>query len=387
MSGACSERPVVLSYRFAYLQKGVSWLYRQVCGLNRFENIILARHLHNLDVYPYDRLITLSKDPFRQLHRYYWRHIRKKPVPLSWFDVRQIQKIVKKNQVDLIHIYVGTDAVPLIPYLKVESRPKIISFHGVDTSDALDQQDFEELVKYTDLFLARCESMRDVLVERGCPRERIRLNPTGVPVPDAVPECRLPDRDRGEPMRLLQACRLVEKKGLDITVDAVARLKKKNFPVTLDIAGNGRCEQDLKKQVEQLGLGDVVRFLGFVENEQLLDSLENYHLFLHPSRTTETNDREGIPNSMLEAMAYGVPAIATKHAGIPEVLNHEENGLLMNGHGAAELAELIRQAAEQDGLYAKLSAGARDTIVNQFSFGHNIECLEASYFSVLEGKE
>ncbi len=376
------NKPVVLSYCSTFLKPETLHIYRQIAGLQAYRPHVLTRHRENEGQYPFDAVTILKKHPFRFINRFYWRTVRKQRVPLSGYEIRQILQAADRVGASLVHIYFGTEAAKLIPYLKQEKRPKIVSFHGMDTSDALAQSDLEELLECTDLFLARSQSLKDALIERGCPAERIKLNPTGVPIPEQAAVKPLPKAGSGEPVRLLQACRFIDKKGLDVTVDAVAELKKRGVPVLLDLAGSGPCEEALREQVRRLGLENEVRFLGFVQNEKLLQLLPDYHLFLHPSRTTQANDREGIPNSMLEAMAVGVPSISTRHSGIPEILESGSNGFMLERLDAAELAGIIQAAVSNEAAYASVCRNARETVIERHSPEKNRESLERVYSDV-----
>ena len=378
--------PRVLSYCGVFLPSEMLHVYRQIAGLKKYEAHVLTRRIRNRDQFPFPYVYELIKHPvplFRGLRRFYWKTLQKQQVPLSRYQVEQVHRLTDQVAPALIHVYLGTEAVRLIPYLKYETRPKIVSFHGVDTSNALGQKNLEKLLECTDLFLARSESLRSVLIDRGCPPEHVRLNPTGVPVPETIGERKIPNIRGGEPLRLLQACRFIDKKGLDVSIDAIAELRRRGVAVQLDLAGAGSCESALQKQVQKLGLKENVRFLGFLENDKLLMSLSKYHLFLHPSRTTSGNDREGIPNSILEAMACGVPVLSTRHSGIPEAVTHGQNGMLLEAPEAKELAQLVLDAVSDAETYRKLSGNARKTVCEKFSSDHNIDCLEASYDRVL----
>ncbi len=369
------QPPVLISYVATFLKPEMLHVYRQVNGVRGFENWVMTRHAQHLDQFPFPRIRVLHKPFLRGFRRLYYRR-KNLPVPLSGSEVRQLHQLAEEKSASLIHLYLGTEAARALPYLKTETRTKVVSFHGADLSESLAQSDLEGLIENVDLFLVRSHSLGEVLRQRGCPPERIRLNRTGVPVASIAPVKSLPT-DR--PLRLLQACRFISKKGLDVTLEACVRLKERGWTWRLDLLGDGPERASLEALAARLGIADWVAFPGFMPNAILMQRLPEYDLFLHPSRTTAEGDREGIPNALLEAMGQGIPVVSTRHSGIPEAITHRENGLLIERAGPEQLATEIDILLRDPDTYRRLSQGAYRRIKEEFSTESCIQSLEASY--------
>jgi glycosyltransferase involved in cell wall biosynthesis len=290
-------------------------------------------------------------------------------------------RLTREKRAAVVHIYLGNIAAKMLDYLRQERAARIVSFHGGDLAGEMTDAEFEGLCQNTDLFLARSRSLAEALQERGCPPERIRLNTTGVPLPEPFTPKSTPPA--GRTVRMLQACRLIGKKGLDVSLQTVARLVRQGRDVTLDLAGAGPEEPMLRALAQELGIAARVRFMGFVENAALLRALSDYDVFVHPSRTTASGDREGIPNSLLEAMAYGVPVVATRHSGIPEAVTHENSGLLIDAAEPEALARAVETLLDHPALYARISRAARETVSARFSLAACGQKLEASYHEAM----
>ena len=135
----------------------------------------------------------------------------------------------------------------------------------------------------------------------------------------------------------------------------------------------------LERLVGELGLGDRVRFTGFLNQVDLRRLYEQAHIFVHPSELAPDANQEGVPNSMLEAMASGLPVVATRHGGIPEAVDHEEQGLLVPEKDFAALAEAMRRLCSDVALWSRLRRAAAGRVAEEFAQPRQIARLEACY--------
>lgn len=377
--GKTLKRPVVLSFCATFLRREMLHVFRQMSLVQGFENWVVTRRLENITDFPYDRVIVLKKSPWRIFRRAYCGLFNRR-VALSYTEVRQMLEISQKKNAGVVHVYLGTEAARLLPYLRVEKRAKVVSFHGADVSDSITDQELAAIFSNVDLLMVRSNALAEQLVARGCPPGLIRFNRTSVPLPDSVGDCAASNGS----IRLLQACRFIPKKGIDTTLRAVAELVARGCDVELDLAGDGPELAELRRLVGFLGLRGRVRFLGFLSNEDLMSRFGSYSLFVHPSRTTVSGDQEGIPNSILEAMACGLPVVATSHSGIPEAMTDGVEGRLVVPDDAVALAEAILGIAQNPDLRRKMSLAARQRIVESFSAESAIAQLESVYREAMD---
>jgi phosphatidylinositol alpha-1,6-mannosyltransferase len=140
-------------------------------------------------------------------------------------------------------------------------------------------------------------------------------------------------------------------KGLDVLLDALARTAR---PHTLEVVGDGQLRAGLEAQAARLGLGARVRFLGALPpGEAVYRFLRTRAAFVQPSRT------EGLPRSLLEAMAVGLPALATAVGGVPELLDADE---LVRVDDAGALAQAIDRLAADPARRRRLAAENRQKV-------------------------
>jgi colanic acid/amylovoran biosynthesis glycosyltransferase len=271
--------------------------------------------------------------------------------------------------------------VHLLPLLEICPLPIIVSFHGADAGIDLDKPAHLALTRrmldLAALLLVRSDSLAQRLIALGADPGKIRLHRTGIPLAE------IPFQQRHAPAdgawRCVQACRLIAKKGLATTLRAFAEFAHEYPKATLTIAGEGPQLPELQALAATLGITDRVEFPGFLPQAKLREFYASAHFFLHPSETAPDGDQEGVPNSMLEAMASGLPPIATTHGGIPEAVENHISGWLVAERDHAALAQALLALARDPARYAQMSAAAAARVSTAFDLKAQARLLESSY--------
>jgi glycosyltransferase involved in cell wall biosynthesis len=181
-----------------------------------------------------------------------------------------------------------------------------------------------------------------------------------------------------EAWQIVQAARLVPKKGFATALHAFAAFGRQYPKATFVIAGDGPMEAELRKLTNELGINGRVRFAGFVSQDALQKLFSGSHIFLHPSETA-AGDVEGVPNAMLEAMACGLPVVATRHGGIPEAIEHGRNGLLCAERDTDGVAAALLRLANDAVLYRTLTQQASASVHEQFAKERQVAVIEKVY--------
>ncbi len=382
-----SEPPVVASYCTTFLKREMAHIYRQVTGLSTFRTFVMAKTRLNADRYPFDDIELVGKPTKNFLRRFYLKYIRRAEAVVYRGEFQVLDGILRRRRAQLMHIYFGHTAVHLLPFIKAWDKPCLVSFHGADITVREHQPGYEaalrEMLQTVPLVLARSQSLRDQLLQLGCPPERVALNRTGVPL-EQFPFVKRVPPSNGE-WQLVQACRLIPKKGLITSLQAFAWFREHYPNATFVIAGDGPMREELKLWVAKLGLGKSVRFPGFLSQNKLYQLYIASHIFFHPSELMADSNQEGIPNSMLEAMSTGLPVVATLHGGIPEAVENGRTGLLVPEKDPRALCEALRQLTESSELWAKMGREASEHITADFEQHAQIRHLELQYEKVLDG--
>lgn len=168
-------------------------------------------------------------------------------------------------------------------------------------------------------------------------------------------------------LRIISVGRLVEKKGFDVLVDAIALLLEHGMEVTAAIAGeSGDQEARIRQRVTTAGLDDRIEFLGTLSQAELFAEYRRSSVFALACRITDDGDRDGIPNVLMEAMAAGLPVVSTSVSGIPELVDHGVNGLLIAPEDPEALADALWRLAKDPALSHRLAVAGAATIAEHF---------------------
>lgn len=187
-----------------------------------------------------------------------------------------------------------------------------------------------------------------------------------------------PRPSAAERLEVLTVCRLVQKKGVDTLIRAVAALSR---PVALTIAGDGPERASLEALVQELRATDRVRFLGAVDNETVRQQMQEHaHVFALPCRTDPNGDRDGIPVVLIEAMACGRAVISGDLPAIRELIEDGKDGLLVPPDDPRRLADAL-EALSDERLLA-LGRAARRKVEAEFSLETAIRELEGALSAV-----
>jgi colanic acid/amylovoran biosynthesis glycosyltransferase len=380
-------KPVVASYCVTFLAPEMLHVYRQIRGLQQFQPVVLTEKWINRHRFPIDptAVEVIPRSRLRSLRRIWLKQIQDRPITVSPGQVAAIERVLRRREARLLHVYFGHIGLYLLPLLRRRRFPTVVSFHGADAGVGHDRPHHRaamtELFQVAERILVRSEALAEELRKAGCPEAKLRLNRTGIPMEDWPLAARQTPTDGS--WRILQACRLIEKKGLDLSLSAFAELHRTHPAARFIIAGEGPLLPALEAQARDLGIAESVTFRGFLDEPELRSEMSQAHLFLHPSRMGSDGNQEGVPNSMLEAMATGLPVLATQHGGIPEAVTDGVSGVLVPENEGAALTEALRNLINNPASLAGLGTAGRQSVADKFSAAARIADLEAIYAEVV----
>lgn len=169
-----------------------------------------------------------------------------------------------------------------------------------------------------------------------------------------------------EPFTFLCVARLVEKKGHAHLLEACRELRDRQVPFRCWIVGKGNLRSQLDSFIRESKLQQQVQLLGAHTQAEVLERFRSAHVSVLPCTTGSDGNKDGLPVSVVEALACGLPVITTPMTGIPEVVRNGHNGLLVDDGNPTALADAMESVVRDTELFNRLRAQARSSVESQF---------------------
>ncbi len=332
-------------------------------------------------------------------------NFHKKPIPLlkslhvlkfakkatSPYSLPEVATLLSRDihSYDIVHCHFGPNG-NLGALLKDIGGIKgkcITAFHGYDVSTYINEKGdniYESLFKAGDFFLPISERWKEKLIKLGCEKQRIAVHRMGVDTSRFAFTPRKPG-ENGK-VHILTVARLVEKKGVQYGIRAVAKVLKKYPHVEYRIAGDGPLRSELQSLINALNIDGHVRLLGWKPQEEIVELMRNAHILLAPSVTSKSGDQEGIPVVLMEALSQGLPVLSTQHSGIPELVRDGEFGFLVPERDVNALAEKLEYFIEHPEIWPEMGRAGRDYVARYYDISKLNDQLIQLYQRLLDGE-
>lgn len=295
----------------------------------------------------------------------------------------QLEPLLEKNY-DIIHCQYGTIGKSMISLKEIMDVKIFTSFRGYDLTSFMNENHpsvYKELFSKGDAFLPVCDYFARKLRELGCPPERIHVHYSGIDTTKFTFRER-PIDNRG--ISIFTVGRLTEKKGMEYSIKAVAKLVARYPAIQYTIAGEGSLRSALEGLIHELGMEKHIHLAGPLPSKEIKELLNNAHIFVLASVTAGNGDQEGLPVSLKEAMATGLPVISTLHSGIPELVQDGISGFLVPERDVDALAEKCEYLIQHPQRCREMGRAGRKFVEENFEISKLNQELVALYFSSLK---
>lgn len=274
---------------------------------------------------------------------------------------------------DIILCHYGRNGLKanLLKQLGATQGKIVVVFHGYDISCYVETHGkniYYSLFNQADLLQPISQHWQKKLIAMGCNPNKLMVHHMGINCYQFSYQARQTNLSK---IYLVSIARLVEKKGLQYSIQAVAQLISYYPNIEYQIVGDGILKKDLQQLIEQLNVSANIKLLGWKTQQEVSQIMENADIVLAPSVTSQDGNCEGIPMCLMEAMATGLPVISTYHSGIPELIEDGKSGYLLPEREVDGLAQRIEHLIVNPELRLKMGQAGRQKIETDY----NIELL------------
>lgn len=369
-----SQRRVII-YRDFLLPSSETFIRNQAEGLREFVPYYAGLRLVDGLKLPEERTLVVARGSWGKAKSAAFTRLGVTP-DFAWK--------ISRLRPALIHAHFGVDATRVMRLAGVLGLPLLTTLHDYDITTSDDEllrlapycrryiARRPRLMREGVAFLAVSKFIKDKAVARGFPAHKILVHYIGIDTSRFTPHS-----SADAPPVVLFVGRLVAKKGCKYLISAMARVQAARPDVELVIAGDGPLREELESQASaQL---QRYRFLGSLSPDQVREWYGRASVFCAPSVTAESGETEGLPITVLEAQAMGLPVVSTLHSGIPEAIDDDKTGLLVAEHDAETLASRLSALLSDRERAARLGAAARASVLSRFDMSTQTALLENVY--------
>ncbi|EPX78488.1 glycosyltransferase [Salipiger mucosus] len=274
---------------------------------------------------------------------------------------RRLADWLRAEGVEVVLAEFGTQALVVAKLARDMGLPVFTYFRGTDASRALRSRQrvrsYRRMMPRLDGVFSVSQFLLDNLAAHRVTHPNAHVVPSGVDIRRFRPGDK-------QPGSFLAVGRMVEKKAPQVTLRAFATAAQ-GCPAHLTVVGDGPLLDSCKALAAELGVADQVTFAGALPHDEVRAHLARTEIFLQHSVTARDGNTEGLPTAIQEALAAGCIPVSTRHAGIPEAVEHGVNGLLVPEWDEAGFARCIGQLLDMPDRSAMTEA-ARRTAVERF---------------------
>jgi colanic acid/amylovoran biosynthesis glycosyltransferase len=299
----------------------------------------------------------------------------------SWPASLVAMLIVRRHHPDVVLAEFGFHAIRVMHLAPWSGVPLVVHFRGSDASSESKfrrlEQRYRELMHLASGFIVKSIPMRSTLQSLGAPTDRVLISPSGADA--ALFQGAAPDM---APPTFLAVGRFVPKKGPLLTLAAFERLRRQ-LPASLASAcrlvmvGDGPLLDEAKRVVLEQALTTQVHVAGVLSPAEIAALMRQVRGFVQHSLVAPDGDSEGSPVAVMEAQLSGLPVVATRHAGIPEVVIDGTTGFLVDEGDVQGMADAMAQLVRDPQLAAKLGAAGQERMSAHFTVDHHLAAVSA----------
>jgi colanic acid/amylovoran biosynthesis glycosyltransferase len=295
-------------------------------------------------------------------------------------------RLLDSPNYDIIHCQFGTFGLlgMMLRDMNAIKGKLITSFRGYDISLFVQMRGenvYNSLFAQGDFFLTNCEFFRRRVIKLGCDAQKVVVHGSGIDCSRFLFKAKYPQTN-GK-IRIATTGRLIEKKGIEYGIRAVEKVSKTYQNIEYNIIGDGELKEELQQLIQSLNISDKVNLLGWKNQTEIIDILEETDIFIAPSVTAKDGNQDAPVNTLKEAMLMGLPVIATAHGGIPELVKDDISGFLVPERDAHAIAEKLTYLIEHPEIWSAMGHAGRNYVATNYDINKLNDELVQIYRQVI----
>ena len=344
-----------------FLPRSETFVYERALRVGPEPVVLSDEPRQNADLFPHPCVFSLCDLPWvkerynrlmARLHRPYPDYLR----------------LIRQHQALALVAHHGPVAAWAVPLSQAAGVPLVACFYGIDASAFLKEprwrEPYRKLFEHAALVVVLSRQMGQRLMAAGCPPEKIFENHLARNPADFDPQ---PRPAHGGALRVLAVGRLVAKKGFDDLIEALGQLKAGGTAFQLTLVGEGPEIVKLEQRWLGLKMQKEVNWLGALDSAGVRRWMQWCDVLAVPSKIGPDGDEEGTPTVIVEGGLMACALLSTHHAGIPDMLRHDMDALLVNEADPAALAAALSRLAGDAALRERLGASARERMLADYN--------------------
>jgi colanic acid/amylovoran biosynthesis glycosyltransferase len=357
-------KPIIGHIVARYLPRSEIFTYRLINSLTAFDHHIFTTRSENLDIFPTQNLTVAKSEA-------------------------EYPGLAARAGANLVFSHFGPSGLAGMQVGLMNDIPSVTIFHGYDVSMLLHSprwvEQYQTLFHFSSHCICISEVGRQRLIEIGCPPDKVSAVHLGVDLAWFVFKDRGPMLAQTKQKRLLMVSRLAEKKGIPYALRAFRVALAIDPSLTMRVVGEGEDRPQLESLRKELGMESQIEFVGALDGAGVCREISDCHVLLQPSITAHDGDQEGIPVALMEAQAGGIPVIATRHSGIPELVLDGRTGILVPERDVDALAQAILRIVGNPALASSLGYAGRNWVEREFNLKIQADRFTRLLVQIYEG--
>jgi colanic acid/amylovoran/stewartan biosynthesis glycosyltransferase WcaL/AmsK/CpsK len=373
-------------FRNNFIKLSETFIHDELRHHIRYQATVFARKHMNEDIYPGHKVISTDKGwlgPNSPLSLFY-----------GVFGVYPpFFKEFEKGNFSLIHAHFGSNAYTAFPYATKFNIPLIVTLHGSEVTKLIGSERYNpswfhytlrknEMFKKTTLFLAASKELKELIIEAGCPEEKVIVHRLGVDLTKFTP----PKKVVRDQLNILMVGRFVPKKGFSYGIRSFANVLKANIDAKMTIIGDGPQKAQLQELISRLGIEDKIHMVGAKPHSFVVEKMKETDLVVTPSIVVPNMDRESGLIVAKEAAATGIPVVAHVHGGLPSIVDSGKTGFLVPERDVDAMTDSMILLLSNKTKRNKFGIAARKKMEKDFDIIKRNEALEDIYDKVISNQ-